>query len=152
MSFMITVSISIIVYVCTPQLILAFTKDIYIQNTAVKYLRLISIIYPLVATSLPCGRILQGFGLGMPLLIITSICVLLVSSPLAAFLFFLRKTSGMDLVFHDDLNGCLIRSNVNLGLPGGQEVFINKNLNVNIKRLSINPIKNAIRIPFPNMF
>tara|TARA_Y100000031_G_scaffold138239_1_gene163994 strand:+ start:99 stop:275 length:177 start_codon:yes stop_codon:yes gene_type:complete len=58
----------------------------------------------------------------------------------------------MDLVFHDDLNGCLIRGSVNLGLLDGQEVFINKNSSVNIKRISINPINNAIKIPFPNMF
>ena len=89
-SFMITVVISIIVYACAPQLIMGFTKDIYIQNTAVKYLRLMSIVYPLVATAMPCGRILQGFGLGMPLLIITSIRVLLVSSPLAAFFIFIQ--------------------------------------------------------------
>ena len=89
-SFMITVVISIIVYACAPQLIMGFTKDIYIQNTAVKYLRLMSIVYPLVATAMPCGRILQGLGLGMPLLIITSIRVLLVSSPLAAFFIFIQ--------------------------------------------------------------
>jgi putative MATE family efflux protein len=89
-SFMITVVISIIVYAYAPQLIVGFTKDIYIQNTAVKYLRLMSIIYPLVATAMPCGRILQGFGLGMPLLIITSIRVLLVSSPLATFFIFFQ--------------------------------------------------------------
>ena len=89
-SFLITVVISIIVYTFAPQLIMGFTKDIYIQNTAVKYLRLMSMIYPLVATALPCGRILQGFGLGMPLLIITSIRVLLLSSPLAAFFIFIQ--------------------------------------------------------------
>ena len=90
-SFMITVVISIIVYAYAPQLIVGFTKDIYIQNTAVKYLRLMSIIYPLVATAMPCGRILQGFGLGMPMLIITAVRVLLISSPLALFFVFVQN-------------------------------------------------------------
>ncbi len=90
-SFLITTVISIIVYVFAPQLIMGFTKDIYIQNAAVKYLRLMSIVYPLIATAMPCGRILQGFGLGMPMLIITAVRVLLISSPLALFFVFVQN-------------------------------------------------------------
>ncbi len=89
-SFMIAVVTSAIVYLAAPKLVMIFTDIQYIQDTAVTYLRLMAIVYPLVAIALPCGRILQGFGLGMPLLVITLIRVLLVSSPLAVYFIFVQ--------------------------------------------------------------
>lgn len=87
-AFFVTTVISILVYILAPHLIMVFTQDIYIHNIATLYLKLMAIVYPLVAVAMPCGRILQGFGLGMPILIITAIRVLLVSSSLAAFFIF----------------------------------------------------------------
>jgi putative MATE family efflux protein len=89
-SFMIAVVTSALVYFTAPKLVLLFTDIPYIQETAVTYLRLMAFVYPFVAIALPCGRILQGFGLGMPLLVITLIRVLLISSPLAIFFIFVQ--------------------------------------------------------------
>ena len=52
-----------------------------------------TLIYPFVAIAMPCRRILQGFGLGMPVLIITLIRVLLISCPLAVFFVFIKNKS-----------------------------------------------------------
>ena len=87
-SFIIAVIISTLVYIFASELVTAFTNDKYIQDTAITFLRLMAMVYPFVAIALPSSRILQGFGLGMPMLVITLIRVLLVSSPLAAYFVF----------------------------------------------------------------
>lgn len=90
-SFMIAVVTSTIVYFTAPKIVLIFTDVIYIQDTAVTYLKLLALVYPFVAIALPSGRILQGFGLGMPLLVITLVRVILVSTPLAAYFIFIEN-------------------------------------------------------------
>ena len=87
-SFIIAFIISTLVYIFAPILVAAFTHVEYIQETAITFLRLMAMIYPFVAIALPSSRILQGFGMGMPMLVITLIRVLLVSSPLAAYFVF----------------------------------------------------------------
>jgi putative MATE family efflux protein len=90
-SFMIAVVTSAIVYLTAPKLVLIFTDIQYIQDTAVTYLRLLSLVYPFVAIAMPAGRILQGFGLGLPTLVITLIRVLLVASPLSLYFIFIQN-------------------------------------------------------------
>lgn len=90
-SFLIALATSAIVFLTASNLVIIFTGVHYIQDTAVTYLKLLALVYPFVAIALPCGRILQGFGLGMPLLVITLIRVLLVSTPLAAFFIFIQN-------------------------------------------------------------
>lgn len=90
-SFMIAVVTSVIVYLNASKLVLIFTDIQYIQDTAVTYLRLLSLVYPLVAIAMPAGRILQGFGLGLPTLVITLIRVLLVASPLSLYFIFIQN-------------------------------------------------------------
>ena len=92
-SFLLTASISITVYIFAPFLIKNFSNDVYTVDTAITYLRMMTLIYPFVAIAMPCGRILQGFGLGMPVLIITLIRVLLISCPLAIFFVFVQNKS-----------------------------------------------------------
>ncbi len=89
-SFVIALITSTVVFTNAPLFVKAFTDIGYIQDTATTYLRLLSLVYPLVAIALPSGRILQGFGLGMPLLVITLIRVLLISSPLALVFVFVQ--------------------------------------------------------------
>ena len=84
-SVMITIVGSTLMIILSPWIVKSFSSEPNIQNIAVYYLRCISLIYPLVAIGMTIGRILQGMGKGLPLLIITSIRILLVSAPLALF-------------------------------------------------------------------
>ncbi len=84
-SFLITVVSSSILYFSAPTIVAIFTDEQMIQSLAVVYLRYILLVYPLIAIGMSVGRILQGIGKGLPLLVITSIRILLVSAPLAIF-------------------------------------------------------------------
>ena len=84
-SVMITIVGSTLMIIFSPWIIKSFSSEPDIQDIAVYYLRCISLIYPLVAIGMSIGRILQGMGKGLPLLIITSIRILLVSAPLALY-------------------------------------------------------------------
>ena len=69
-----------------------FTDDDLIISIAVSFLKLFSLVYPLIAIAITTGRVLQGLGKGLPVLIITIIRVLGVSAPLALFfIFYLAK-------------------------------------------------------------
>ena len=84
-SLMITIVGSTLMIIFSPWIIKSFSSEPDIQGIAVYYLRCISLVYPLIAIGMSIGRILQGMGKGLPLLIITSIRILLVSAPLALF-------------------------------------------------------------------
>ena len=84
-SMMVTGVLSIILYIFAPLIVKNFTLDVGIQSIAVTYLRFICLIYPLIAIGMTVGRILQGLGKGLPMLVITSIRILALSAPLALY-------------------------------------------------------------------
>jgi putative MATE family efflux protein len=84
-SMMVTGVLSIILYIFAPLVVKNFTLDVDIQSIAVTYLRFICLIYPLIAIGMTVGRILQGLGKGLPMLVITSIRILVLSAPLALY-------------------------------------------------------------------
>lgn len=84
-SMMVTGVLSIILYIFAPLIVKIFTLDVGIQSIAVTYLRFICLIYPLIAIGMTVGRILQGLGKGLPMLVITSIRILALSAPLALY-------------------------------------------------------------------
>ena len=84
-SFIITTIGSTIIFILAPYIVKGFTNESEIQNIAVVYLRLIVFIYPLISFALTSGRVMQGLGLGLPMLVTTVIRVLGVSVPLALF-------------------------------------------------------------------
>jgi len=91
-AFIITSIGSILLYIFAPVIISVFTNEIVINNIAVDYLRVISLLFPFISIGLTIGRILQGIGLGMPSLIITTIRVIGVAGPLAYyFIYILNK-------------------------------------------------------------
>ena len=91
-AFIITSIGSILLYIFAPVIISVFTNEIVIKNIAVDYLRVISLLFPFISIGLTIGRILQGVGLGMPSLIITTIRVIGVAGPLAYyFIYILNK-------------------------------------------------------------
>jgi len=82
-SILVTTVLSTLVYIAAPSVAKVFTNEPEIISIAVTYIRLIVIIYPLVSIGMTSGRVMQGLGLGLPMLVTTSIRVLGVSAPLA---------------------------------------------------------------------
>ena len=87
-AFIITVIMSILLYTFANNVIGFFTSDETIINVAVTFLRLFAFVYPLIAVGITTGRVLQGLGKGLPVLVITIIRVLGVSAPLALIFIF----------------------------------------------------------------
>jgi putative MATE family efflux protein len=82
-SVIITFAGSTTVFILAPIIVQAFTSNSIIYSQTVLYLRLITLVYPLVAVGMTSGRIMQGLGKGFPMLAITILRVLGVSAPLA---------------------------------------------------------------------
>lgn len=82
-SILITTIGSTIIFILAPYIVKGFTNEIEIQRIAISYLRLIVFIYPLVSFAMTSGRVMQGLGMGLPMLVTSTIRVLGVSVPLA---------------------------------------------------------------------
>lgn len=83
---------SVVIYIFANEISSFFTTDKEIREIAVSYFRTMAFAYPLVAVAITSSRSLQGLGRGIPMLIITSVRVLLVSAPLSVyFVFYLGK-------------------------------------------------------------
>lgn len=90
-AFLITLVSSTFVYLFADIFSSWFTKDQEIIDVSVGFLRLLSFIYPLVAIAITSGRVMQGLGKGLPVLIITIIRVLGISAPLAIYFSFILE-------------------------------------------------------------
>ncbi len=84
-AFVIVSITSALVYILTPSIIGLFTDDDDIKDIGISALRILCFTYPFVGIAMPCGRIMQGLGQGIPVLVITALRVLLVSAPLAYY-------------------------------------------------------------------
>ena len=90
-AFLITLVSSTFVYLFADIFSSWFTRDQEIIDVSVGFLRLLSLIYPLVAIAITSGRVMQGLGKGLPVLIITIIRVLGISAPLAIYFSFILE-------------------------------------------------------------
>ena len=90
-AFLITLVSSTFVYLFADIFSSWFTRDREIIDVSVGFLRLLSLIYPLVAIAITSGRVMQGLGKGLPVLIITIIRVLGISAPLAIYFSFILE-------------------------------------------------------------
>ncbi len=87
-----TIGFSFCIYIFAPWIVAGFTSDPEIIDISVTFLRLITLIYPLIPIGMTSGRVLQGFGKGLPILVLTIVRVGGVSAPLALiFTFILNK-------------------------------------------------------------
>ena len=84
-SFFITLISSLVVYFFAENFSSLFTQDQEIINVSVGFLHLLCLVYPLVSIAITSGRVMQGLGKGLPVLIITIVRVLGISAPLAVF-------------------------------------------------------------------
>ncbi|MBC8216787.1 MAG: MATE family efflux transporter [Candidatus Marinimicrobia bacterium] len=72
-----------LVFIFAPLIVAGFTTNENINEIAVTFLRLITLVYPIVPIGMTSGRVLQGLGRGLPMLVLTVIRVVGVSAPLA---------------------------------------------------------------------
>ena len=92
-SFFITACSSAFVYFFAPAFSALFTQDKEIIEVSVGFLRLMTLVYPFVAIAISCGRVMQGLGKGIPVLVITTVRVLGISAPLALYFSFVLHKS-----------------------------------------------------------
>jgi len=84
-AFFIVAIASSIVFILAPHIMGLFTDDPIIEEIGIGALRTLCFAYPFVGIAMPCGRIMQGLGQGLPVLVITALRVLLISAPLAYY-------------------------------------------------------------------
>ena len=84
-AFLVTLLSSTFVYFFADIFSRWFTDDPEILKISVGFLKLLCFIYPLVAIAITSGRVMQGLGKGLPVLVITTIRVLGLGAPLAYY-------------------------------------------------------------------
>ena len=87
-AFFLTVLSSIFIFFFAEIAVGFFTEDALIISISANFLRLFAFVYPLISVGITTGRVLQGLGRGLPVLVITIVRVLGVSAPLAVFFIF----------------------------------------------------------------
>ena len=92
-ALIITIFSSALVYIFADQVVRFFTEDESIVIIAVNFLQIFAFAYPFIAVGITTGRVLQGLGKGLPVLVITIVRVLGVSAPLALFFIFIMEKS-----------------------------------------------------------
>ncbi|MFQ6607473.1 MAG: MATE family efflux transporter [Fidelibacterota bacterium] len=80
---LIGVILGAIFYLYANTIISVFTSDMAVISFGVGYVHILVFAYPFIAISMASGRILQGLGFGMPMLVITFLRVFLISVLLA---------------------------------------------------------------------
>ena len=90
-AFLITLFSSSFVYIFAETFSSWFTQDQEIISVSVGFLKRLCLVYPLVAIAITSGRVMQGLGKGLPVLLITIIRVLGVSAPLGLYFSFVLE-------------------------------------------------------------
>jgi len=91
-TFCITSILSLLVFIFASEMSGLFSNNENIKLVSTSFLRHLTLIYPFVALAITSGRILQGLGKGIPILVITLVRVLGLGAPLAIyFSFYLDK-------------------------------------------------------------
>ena len=94
-AFVIVALASSLVFISAPYIMGLFTDDPIIEEIGIGALRTLCFAYPFVGIAMPCGRIMQGLGQGLPVLVITALRVLLISAPLAYYF----ANNGYDIIW-----------------------------------------------------
>ncbi len=84
-SFIITIFSSAVIYKFAHKLSSFFTNDRQVIDVSVGFLQLLCFIYPFIAIAITSGRIMQGLGKGVPVLLITLVRVVVISAPLGLY-------------------------------------------------------------------
>jgi Na+-driven multidrug efflux pump len=86
-AFIITLVNVVILYFSAEIILPIFTSNQEVLSIGITYLKIIVLVYPAVAVSVICARICQAFGQGMPLLVVTTIRVLVITAPLSLYFY-----------------------------------------------------------------
>ncbi len=97
---------AIFFYFAAPKVLLLFSRDPLIIDFGVQYLRIIVFAFPFISVGIISGRVFQGFGEGLPGLIITSTRILLISAPLS-LLFVLVLNLGIEFIWYSIFSGAI---------------------------------------------
>lgn len=84
-AIMIGLAAFVLIFPFAPQIMLVFRPNAEILDYGVSYLRVIAFAFPLVPIGMISGRVMQGMGKGLPVLILTTLRVLGLSAPLALY-------------------------------------------------------------------
>ena len=106
-AFLVTLISSLFVYIFADTLSSWFTEDQEIIDVSVGFLRLLSLIYPLVAIAITSGRVMQGLGRGLPVLIITVVRVLGISAPLGLYFSFVLN-KPVEWIWYAMMTGAVV--------------------------------------------
>ena len=74
-----------IFYFFSDRLLLGFTDSEIIINIGTGYFKVLVFSFPFIAIGMTCSRVMQGLGHGSPMLIITTMRVILISAPFALY-------------------------------------------------------------------
>ena len=74
---------ALLFFALAPEMVRGFSDEAGIVAAGTTYLRIIAWGYPFTAISMLAGRILQGLGIGTPVLILTVMRILLIAAPLS---------------------------------------------------------------------
>ena len=80
-----------ILFLAAEKILPIFSSNQEVLSVGITYLKIIVLIYPAVAVSVICARICQALGKGMPLLIVTTIRVLIITAPLSFYFYLIGK-------------------------------------------------------------
>ncbi len=91
-----SVAIAVVVggafFLLAPELFAGFSDSVEIKSYGVSYLRIGVFAYPFIAVIMLTGRVLQGLGKGVPVLVLSLLRVVLISAPAAfVFVFWMNK-------------------------------------------------------------
>ena len=74
---------ALLFFALAPEMVRGFSDEPGIVAAGTTYLRIIAWGYPFTAISMLAGRILQGLGIGTPVLVLTVMRILLIAAPLS---------------------------------------------------------------------
>jgi len=80
-----------ILFLAAEKILPIFSSNQEVLSVGITYLKIIVLIYPAVAVSVICARICQALGKGMPLLVVTTIRVLIITAPLSFYFYLIGK-------------------------------------------------------------
>jgi len=75
---------ALIIYPSAPYIMKVFRPSDDILRYGVQYLRVMAFIFPIAPVGMISGRVLQGMGKGLPMMVLTFLRVMAVGAPLAA--------------------------------------------------------------------
>ena len=85
-----TVNVAIL-FLAAEKILPIFSANQEVLSVGITYLKIIVLVYPAVAVSVICARICQALGKGMPLLVVTTIRVLIITAPLSFYFYLIGK-------------------------------------------------------------